>query len=303
MVAETVDELRAKLVSLGMTAEEANSIKGRGALKDMIENLEGLQNATVEEDRVSESGCDYVSPSFGTMVVKEDSPAYDSPEWEPYVMSKFQASELAEGKHPKLPGLRRVANLLLGDVVFSAPTKVDTVLLPDAPGRCSVVYTIRIMWKFGMHLPYDDIREFSALGGSWHGNTDDMFAVFPEAIAEARAEARAYRKALQLSVVGADELTRKDTAEITRSVVEKAVIPSTEQPKKITNNQINSIKNISARLGIDVTKFINMGSKKYDVIEDVSYEVATKMISQLSRYQSNGEDFQEIPASIKVESK
>jgi hypothetical protein len=299
MVAETVDELRAKLVSLGMTAEEANSIKGKGALKDMIENLEDLQNANVEETEILETG----TPPGLTEVIETKPPSYDSPEWESYVMAKFQANELAEGKHPKLPGLRRVANLLLGDVVFSSPTKVDTVLLPDAPGRCSVVYTIRIMWKFGMHLPYNDIREFSALGGSWHGNTDDMFAVFPEAIAEARAEARAYRKALQLSVVGADELTRKDTAEITRSVVEKAVIPSTEQPKKITNNQINSIKNISARLGIDVTKFINMGSKKYDVIEDVSYEVATKMISQLSRYQSNGEDFQEIPASIKVESK
>lgn len=296
MVAETVDELRAKLVSLGMTAEEANSIKGKGALKDMIENLEGLQNANVEETEILETG---VPPGL-TEIIETKPPSYDSPEWEPYVMSKFQASELAEGKHPKLPGLRRVANLLLGDVVFSAPTKVDTVLLPDAPGRCSVVYTIRIMWKFGMHLPYDDIREFAALGGSWHGNTDDMFAVFPEAIAEARAEARAYRKALQLSVVGADELTRKDTAEITRSVVEKVVIPSAEPPKKITNNQINSIKNISGRLGIDVTKFINMGSKKYDAIEDVSYEVATKMIGQLSRYQSNGEDFQEIPAGIKL---
>lgn len=297
---ETVEDLRNKLISLGMTKEEVDSIKGKGALRDMVENLEALNKAEVSE--VSNDGL-IEKESVGLVQAVEQIPDYNSPEWEPFVMSKFSPSELAEGKHPKLPGLRRVAGLLLGDIVFSAPTNTSFVLTPDAPGRASVTYTVKIAWKLGQPS-YSDlvsgVREFAALGGSWHGNTDDMFAVFPEAIAEARAEARAFRKALQLSVVGADELTRKDTAEVTRTTVEKVVVVDQDNPnKRITSSQISVIRNMCNRLGIDVEKFINMGSKQYGSIEDILSDTAAKMITQLSRYQSNGEDSQQIPDGIK----
>lgn len=297
---ETVEDLRNKLISLGMTKDEVDSIKGKGALRDMVENLEALNKAEVSEESnvgLIEEKC------TGQSQAVEQIPDYNSSDWEPYVMSKFSPSELVDGKHPKLPGLRRVAGLLLGEIVFSAPTSVNLVLLPDAPGRASVTYTVKIAWKLGQPSYSDlvsEVREFSALGGSWHGNTDDLFAVFPEAIAEARAEARAFRKALQLSVTGADELTRKDTAEITRNTVEKVVVMDQDTPnKKITSSQISAIKNICNRLGIDVEKFINMGSKQYGSIEDILSDTAAKMITQLSRYQSNGEDSQPIPDGIK----
>jgi len=90
-----------------------------------------------------------------------------------------------------------------------------------------------------------------------------MFAVFPESIAETRAEGRALRRALRINVVCADELTKKDTAAIVQQQkVSKPTTGEWEEESPITDQQINTIQLMCNRLGIDVTKFINSGSKE-----------------------------------------
>ena len=58
-----------------------------------------------------------------TDVVMSDSPDITSPEWNGYVMGMFTEKELYDG-NPLVAGLRRVAELVIGPIVFSGPTQV-----------------------------------------------------------------------------------------------------------------------------------------------------------------------------------
>ena len=51
---------------------------------------------------------------------EEDTPSMFSEEWNEYVMAHFKRNELIDG-NPICAGLRRVAELLLGDIIESGP--------------------------------------------------------------------------------------------------------------------------------------------------------------------------------------
>ena len=142
------------------------------------------------------------------IIVDPSRPLMTDPTWQDYVMGFFEKSEMYDGK-PKVQGLRRVAELLLGEITFSGPVNVYPSTNENAPGRATVTFAV----EFESRVRFSDVADV------WHGNTDDMIAVFPAAMASTRAEARALRKALRLSIVSADELTSKDTAAITRDYV------------------------------------------------------------------------------------
>ena len=55
-------------------------------------------------------------------VVAEESPSTTDPGWNDYVMSKFTEKELYDG-NPLVNGLRRVAELVIGPIVYSGPTQ------------------------------------------------------------------------------------------------------------------------------------------------------------------------------------
>jgi Na+/phosphate symporter len=104
--------------------------------------------------------------------------------------------------------------------------------------------------------------------------------------------------------VCADELTRKNTAEIVKQSLaksEKATEGNWEEASLITDNQINSIKLLCDRLGIDANKFINSGSKKYADIVEISRQTAANMIKRLNAYQSSSNGSVEIPVDILLE--
>jgi hydrogenase maturation factor len=54
------------------------------------------------------------------------------------------------------------------------------------------------------------------------------------------------------------------------------------------------------RLGIDSTKFINSGSKKYNDIVEISRQTAANMIKRLNAYQSSENGSVSIPKDILV---
>ena len=137
-------------------------------------------------------------------VIQTDAPHPLSPEWNDYVMGLFTETEMVDG-NPLVHGLRRVSEMLLGQIVFSGPTQVFPVQRDDHHGRATVIFTV----EFSNGIRYSEVAD------SWEGNTDDTFCAYAVAIASTRAEARALRKALKIRAVAAEELTKKDTAAIT----------------------------------------------------------------------------------------
>lgn len=200
----------------------------------------------------------------------------NDPKWSDYVMTHFTEDELQEG-NPKTEGLRRVADLVLGPILYSVPRTVATPC-EDNMYRAVVEHVVKI------RFPDGSIRIFGEVADTYAGNTDDEFARHAPATASTKAEGRALRKALKLrNVVAAEETTSKS--------VEEAGLTG-----QITPVQIKGIDAMCARNDIDVISFINSGKLKYKNIQDVSCNAALKMIKRLNEYQR---DQSLIPQNIK----
>lgn len=207
-------------------------------------------------------------------VVIEDMPSMLSPEWHEYAMNLFHDSEMVDG-HPLVAGLRRVAELVLGTIVFSGPTQVFPVQREDHHGRATVVFTVR----FANGIEYSEVAD------SWEGNTDDMFCAFAVAIASTRAEARALRKALKIKGVAAEELTKKDTAKIVRDISSTKTSSEGEynDQSRMSDAQLNFIDVKCKQLNIDGQKLFKQFG--VDSGKKVSKKVASDIIDALNDYQ------------------
>ena len=180
-------------------------------------------------------------------VIEDGSPLPTDPKWNDYVLSLFEENELFD-KMPLTNGLRRVAELLMGRIVFSGPSQVFPPQSGNEIGRSTVV------WK----IQFEDGSTFCDVADSWEGNTDDMFCVYSTATAATRAEGRALRKALRLRVVAAEEVTKKDTAKIAQDISKKKGldVSSSEYDSSgtMTGPQANFIDGKSKQLNVDAQK-------------------------------------------------
>ena len=319
----TVNEIKDLIISEGKyNKEELEDVKGKAAWVAL--HRDGIKTEAKEEaeeptdtyewEELTEGLKDIIDEEEEMVVPAVEPPArtmpyYHDPEWNDYVMGQFAPEELVDGKYPNVNSLRRMAELLLGDIVFSGPIKVEQTMDPEHTGKAVVVYKITIDWKLDQYPITMGIdlaagypqRSFLSVASCWVGNTDDMFAVFPESIAETRAEGRTLRRALRINVVCADELTKKDTAAIVQQQKESVTTTGEwEESSLITDQQISTIKMMCDRLGINVTKFINSGSQKYKDISGVTRAAAAGMLKQLNRYQSSGDDSIEIPQNLLI---
>lgn len=217
-------------------------------------------------------------------VIMSDAPSMLSPEWHDYAMTLFAESELVDG-HPLVAGLRRVAEAVLGTIVFSGPTQVFPVQREDHHGRATVVFTV----EFANGVRYAEVAD------SWEGNTDDMFCAFAVAIASTRAEARALRKALKIKGVAAEELTKKDTAKIVRDIssTKNASEGEYNDQDRMSDAQYNFIDVKCKQLNINGDKLF--ASFKVDSGKKVSKKIASDIIDSLNDYQR---DKSSIPQDI-----
>lgn len=220
-----------------------------------------------------------------TDVVQGDTPSPTSPEWNDYVLSLFEDSEMYDGR-PLCHGLRRVAELLMGRIVSSRPTQV---FAPNNNGE--EIGRATVVWE----LVFQDGSLFSDVADCWEGNTDDAFCVFNTATAATRAEGRALRKALRLRTVAAEEMTKKDTAAVVRSLSQTKAVVQTEYDSKagMTENQSNFINVLGERNDVNIelllSKVLKANPKK------VLKEDANQAIKLLNGYQ---QDKGSIPAEI-----
>lgn len=208
-----------------------------------------------------------------------DRPTPTSPEWNDYVLSLFDESELYDGR-PLCAGLRRVAELLMGRIVSSRPTQVFAPSGGDEIGRATVVWEI----------VFEDGSLFSDVADCWEGNTDDAFCVFNTATAATRAEGRALRKALRLKTVAAEEMTKKNTASIVRSISQTKAMETTEgeynESERMSDAQANFIDGMSRKVNINVENFFK---EVYgiNVKRKVTKAQASTAIQKLNEYQQD----------------
>jgi hypothetical protein len=209
-----------------------------------------------------------------------------SPEWHEYAMTLFTEDEMMNG-HPLVTGLRRVAELVLGPMVFSGPTWVKPTERDDHHGRATVVFTV----EFANGVKCAEVAD------SWEGNTDDMFCAFAVAIASTRAEARALRKVLKIKGVAAEELTKKDTAKIVRDLSQQksSTGGEYEDQGRMSDAQYNFIDVKCKQLNVDGRKLFK-DVFKVDNNRKISKKVASDKIDVLNDYQQNKST---IPSELK----
>lgn len=205
-------------------------------------------------------------------VVVTERPELGSPEWSEYVLSCFTSSEVDKDRNPNVAGLRRVTTLLLGDIVESS---AKLVCGPQIWPRThdNEVYGVHkftpTIVEYTVVIETDDNRRiaFSDVADCYWGNADKKFCVFPSAMASTRAEARCLRKALQLNVVSAEELS---TVEI-----------KDDENGPINSTQIDFIEMMLERCDINGSAYLKSYKKKYSKLEDVSMGVAAIMCEHL----------------------
>ena len=277
------------VVELKKLAKTNNISLEQGIKKqDLIDTLEVYMNKIetpesvgVFDDEFFESeGQDGLMGSAGddAIQIEDNSPTIGSDDWHDYVMSHFKSNELIDG-NPTCAGLRRVAEILLGEIMFSGPTQIFPATDANGPGRATVVFTVEFNWmNSGMS------KSFAEVADVWHGNTDDLFCAHPAATASTRAEGRALRKALKVRVLAAEELAKKDIV----NVVQQSISTSGEYnpDDRISPQQITFIDNKCKQLDVNVVEFINIGAENYRSINDVKRESGKKMIRVLNEYQN-----------------
>lgn len=326
-MAEKVADIRADLVKLGLTEQEANDIKGRQALLDKRDELtpvEFFPEPEVEEEyavvyeEVPPDVTDEYEEDEYVVSYEEDNPVADAvaevqreqieiaergtPEWEDYVMSHFLDSELIDFgkmKTPCLRGVSRVVNKLF-DIEESGPIKTENWFANNHP---AATVTYRVIAIDRMTLKR---YSFSAVADAWIENmgTNKDFNVHPSSVAESKAESRALKKLLDLRSIPAYEEVAKTNDGYGPSIFDEQ---EETDDGMIKDSQKNTIEVKCRQFGIDSYKFINLPhfvdpekhpEPKYSLIEEVSYKDAVAMLKMLADYQKSDETGKEIPDCI-----
>ena len=243
-------------------------------MSDEVEDLETVVD--IEEETVSET----------PFSKDDDTPDYLDLEWSDYVLSLLDDTEKFE-KRPRVTGLRRICEKILGPVVYSKGHLISESFeyneIDGQPRPKAVVnYELHIHF-WGETMP----RVFFGMAESNPLNSDDFSLPFPVACTESRAEGRAYKKAPKLTCLTADEIPQKNMAEAISNVM--GTTGFDDSGKKITKTQIRVLNNKCKACDIDVIKFINCNDKygPYDVLASVEKDVASLMLDKLNKFEND----------------
>lgn len=281
----SVGQMRNILVDqYDFSEDQANDIKGKSnvkeTLKDSIraaqgEAIFGEPQEIVTEDNVEDN--------------EDNTPEMHSEEWSDYVMTLFGDEEVMEkdgNRYPTLKGLRRVGLNILGSPVFSGIIHYGSPESDQSPGRAHANYELR----FYNYLSQREVI-YRGAADAYSGNVKGGYDVYPLAIAENRAEARAYRKALMLNIVTAEEIGN-ESSEFT-SVLSSG--GEYNEKGEMTGEQKSAIQNKLKKLNVDLESFLNFMKKELNV-DTLSKKDGTECVKRVSHYSNNPN---EIPEEIK----
>jgi hypothetical protein len=285
---KTVDEIKEILINEGLDGGEVFSLRSKSDLAD-------LYYEHMAKKSMSQAVLDKKQPKNEDEDVDSDEaepvsrPPIGSPGWEDFVLNHLQEKEYEEKngkKFPKASGLRRVTQLLLGPIIKSGPVSVIT-----NGDITTVMYEVQVAWT--EHLKgwvretelTSDIRVFTEVADCSILNTPSPYNLHPSATASSRAAGRAYRNALQLSVVTAEELSLNSQMES---------VPKSYDEEPITATQCVMIQNTAEVVGVSVEKLLEY-EKLPKNLTTLTRAQGGQLSAILNRYQA-GED---VPESVR----
>jgi len=280
----TVEELRATLAAdFGHDKDELKDIRKtelRSMLKEAADEAEAVDNIDFgEEDEPGD-----FTPDDTEDVATVPTPGME--EWHEFVMGQFMPDELSAG-NPTVDGMRRVVELLVSPIksiktnLLQVPEQLMVKGTQQNDRRATAIVTIELV----------DETSFDGAADAYWGNVkDSMFAVYPVALAETRAEGRALKRALRLRKVNAAEEigdARHDPTPTPEGNVEEGLI---------TDNQVNCLNTMSGatKLNVNVVKL----AETLEIVGPVktwTYANALAIIAQLNKFQNKTD---EVPESI-----
>lgn len=302
-----VKDLRAALILYGNEEEQRKATGKKGLVSlatelelsaDDIVSINETSSSTDEElDNLSfelEEEEPMVAPYIPDEVSLEQ-PEYGSSEWNDWIMSMFREDELIDS-NPMIGGLRRITESILGEIVASRAMSMHICNWQfDVPPQATVRYEVHIAWKLDPILDDLDkdlpIRIFGGIGGASSVNLRTGYDIYPEAMAETRAEVRALRKALGLTKVAAEELldSKKNPNVFGDSEVETSI---SEIQKRLITNKCQIFK-------VDLNKFINKHFPDKE-LNDLSRDEGSLLSAKINKYQTNTVESEQIPDDIKL---
>lgn len=240
----------------------------------MVEEIEDELEFNLENDEV-----EIEEEKTNIFSVKE--PKYSSSKWHDFIYTQFEPYELDNTGNPTLPGLRRLVEKYLGEIIFSGVVDLK-VAPPD--GECGwscCNYKLDIAWKKDVEfigVSADSLgyitKTFMGVAEAHKNNLSKPYDKFVAPMAESRAEGRALRKALGLRVMSADEALTDE-------------IPD----EMIADNQLSFIKIKCSQLKINPDKLSNKFCN--NDLTECTREQAVELISKLSNYQINPKTIEE----------
>jgi hypothetical protein len=219
-----------------------------------------------EEKSLEDYELEEVEENYPVIEEMEQIPDITSEQWSDYVIRQLRDDELSEG-NPTADGLRRVAQVLLGKIVYSVSRTVNSPTVQNG-FHATVEHKVKIRLN-----DTEEIITFGDVADVHPGNTKEKYAIHAAASAATKAEGRALKKALCLrKILTAEEVSHTEE----------------ETPEgKITNGQIWTLNMLASRLDVNLRAFMNAGSQKYENVTDIDSEVAYKMIQKLSDWQND----------------
>jgi len=124
------------------------------------------------------------------------------PEWTQYVLGQFMDDEV-DGQNPRVEGLRRIAGLILGEMIEEG---CDLVCSPTSENGFRAAVKA---WGIFMNRNTGITKRFEALADAHPENCIEDYATYLVAMADTRAKGRMFRNALCLKrVVSAEEISK-----------------------------------------------------------------------------------------------
>lgn len=285
-------ELQSMLLQMGHNPDDINGMK-RPALLQLFEDEDtgksaevALGDVIIEEDKTtSAAGVGAADPEHNFLSDDDETvgeiPNRCDPKWTQFVLGQFLDDEL-DGENPRVDGLRRVAQDVIGTIVEEGCDLVACPTIENGMRACVKAWVV-----------FENGQRFEALADASPANiTGDEYAIYLTAMADTRAKGRCLRNALGLKrVVAAEEVSNK---------VGLGVDGNSDSA--IRTGQIAAIHLVSGRIKVSVSKLLadmkieceNLDNGSIN-LKSLKHEEAISILQKLQELSACGD----IPETVK----